>query len=499
MSTPFNPAGYPAVEEIDGNLSVKDPSGIGTYGIITADSFIGLTKSIGFLKALAGPDPKHPTVVQLPNNTILPIPLSFYGLTGDDATWINQAMTFAPGSGSINSYLGGFNQTGGLVELLANAVYNTKTDVVVSPGIWLRGNGRGTIIACAHTANGHGIYAHGSQPGGANVQGVGTKISGLTVDASAVTSTIQFVNVDFGDQFEIVLEDVKVQNNTTTGATGVAGNQPLGAVGFNWCNAFTLTEKLFMKRCVAENCGTPNLSSGSNPSLGGGAGLQSCSLSGASTSRMYSEIDLILNQQPGQNGLVIARQGHLMNGRCVIRGNMSVNTSGFNNSGVIVIGVGQAGHILQEYFDVHVETDPGTAGGGVVPYFIYFGSNADNTMTRCFGRLQGLDGFQNSNLSGANGQFSFSGQIFSGNAPGFNALTTPPTISWVSGTAVTYDGIDVMAFPSVSGGTITAVTYNGVALTGAFTGPFFLSGGMTLKFTFTGTLTVQLVPTGMTS
>jgi hypothetical protein len=280
------------------------------------------------------------------------------------------------------------------------------------------------------------VSSHGAQTGSQTIQGVGTIIRRLIVDGTNVAPTAQACPFDVGDQYSIVFEDVTVSNFTSSGKTGVSGAQPLGAVGFNINNQVTLTEKLYMRRCTVNNCGTPNLGSGATPNSGGGAALQFVTTGGSSTSHMYHDIDIHVNQQPGQNCLVIAHQGHLMNGRLVMRGNMWCPASGTNGSAAVVLGVGvgspQAGHIQREWFDIHVESDP-TGSGATQPWTIYQAGNADNTMTACEGRMQFLDGFQSSNLAtNTPGNFVFGGVITgdtnlsgvsatSGNGQPFNA------------------------------------------------------------------------------
>jgi hypothetical protein len=430
------------------------------------------------------PDP--PLVQRQPDGSLLALPMNMPDLWGpgynipggwDDATQINQALQQARSTGAIDAYLGGFGQTGGKVVLLANAIYTTQTDIIVPPGVWLEGGGRGTIIACTHQANGHGIYAHGDEHGGANIQGVGTKISNLLIDATAIAPAITFACLDYGDQYDIVLEDVTVQNNLATGTTNALGPFPLGGVGFNWNNVNTLTEKLFMRRCTANNCGPPNFTA--NPNQGaGGAALQLMTTGGAiNTSRMYSDIDLHINQQAGQHGVVIARQGLWENGRAVVRGNMNCPASGLNGAAGLVIGVAnvgggsaQAGHVVRMEFDWHIESD-----GTVQPYDIYFGTNADNQFLSSGGRLQFLDGFTSSNVSGF-GNFGFSGRLHS---PG-SALVTAvlPAASPVLGTVYQNNGIDALV--SIFGGTVSGVVINSIG-TGQTSGTFLIRNNATIQ------------------
>ena len=355
-----------------------------------------------------------PVIQGQPDGTLVVLPLANFNYPGDDAGPINAALIQAAGTGQVNAWLGGNGQTGGRVQLAPNQVYNVQSTISVPPGCTLESTGRGAVLAFSGT--GPCVYAHGDQTGSQVIQGVGSIIRCLTIDGTNVAPTATARALDAGDQFSIVLEDVTVQNFTSTGTTGNSGAQPLGAVGFCINIITTLTEKLYMRRCTVNNCGTPNLGAGATPNSGGGAALQFVTTSGNSTSHMYHDIDIHINQQEGQNGFVIAHNGHLMNGRFVMRGNMQCPAAGtVNGSAAIVIGVGVGsptpGHIQREWFDVHVESDP-TASGATQPWTIYAAGNADNTMTACEGRLQFLDGFQNSNLvTNAPGNFVFFGPI----------------------------------------------------------------------------------------
>lgn len=347
-----------------------------------------------------------------------------------------------------------------------------------------------------YVGNGIGISSHGTAPGGAPLEGNGCQLLDFTLDGTACGAAATVTGIDVGDQYGILLWRVTVQNFTSTGTTAFTGSNPLGAVGININNFNTLTEKLFVWSVCINNCGTPNLGPGTAPNTGGGAAFQLVTTSGSSTSHMYSEIDIQINQQPGQNGLVIARQGHLMNGRLIMRGNMNLPGSGNNGSAAIVVGVGtgggQAGHIQRMYMDVHIESDGG-AGGTTQAFTIYAGLNSDNTINRCHGRLQFLDGFQNSNLAvGTQGVFEFSGPIVGGDT----VLVLTPSLGIVSsGTPVNYNGNDAALYFAASGGSVSAIVLNGNTLA-TFSSPLIVCAGTTITFTFTGTLNTSTARIG---
>lgn len=505
----FNPRRPAAVRQV---ITLPPPPGRPGRLVKLPGGRMGVSPSnLAAMSHLATPAPTTPppnldpplgsqVIGSLPDGTmyVLPLPAGFGG--ADDAGPINTALLQARGTGQGDAFLGGQGTTGGVVRLAANgAVYNVQSTITVPCGVNLIGGGPTSTIL-KYSGTGPCVYAHGAQQGGSNIQGVGTKLAGFLVDGAACPPGAQVSGVDAGDQYSLILEDITVQNFTSSGTTSSTGAYPLGAVGVNWANYFTLTEKCYMRRVTINNCGTPSTGPGSAPNTGGGAALQ-CYTAGAAVnaSRMYSEIDIHINQQPGQNGLVIARQGHLMNGRFIMRGNMN-NTPGgvLNGSAAIVIGVSaggggaQAGHIQRMFLDVHVETD-GAAGGTSQPFSIYAGANADNTVNKCWGRLQFLDGVQNSNLAvGTNGTFEFSGPIIGGDT----VLPLCPSLGLItSGTPITYNGNDGMLYYQASGGAVTAITLNGVSMTN-FSSPIPVSAGTQIAFTFPGTISTNIVRVG---
>jgi hypothetical protein len=447
--------------------------------------------------AIGGPNTVLTSIAGIPtwsSNTILVYPSGDNsGVTNTDGISIANAIStgqrvlLAPGTfyvGVTGSTAAGINIPGA-----TNAG---------APGGYLMGSGSGNT-KIFYMGNGTGIISHGTQAGGASYQGIGATIAHLEIDGTNCAPTATVIGVDVGDQYDIMLYRVTVSNFTSSGTTGGTGTNPLGAVGIGIHNTTNLTEKCYVIDCTINNCGTPNTGGGATPLTGGGAAIQMYTAPGAvNTSRMYSVFDVHINQQPGQNGLVIARQGHLMNGVYRMRGNM--NCPNVNNgSAAIVMGTGavsdQTGHIQRMNLDIHVESDGGV-GGNSLPFTIYVGPNADHTINKCFGRLQFLDGYQDTNMPVAtDGTFEFEGPII-GNTT--TNLVTPPTETYTSGTTVTYNGVPMMLYAQASGGSISAVNYNGIALpSSAFNGPFYLKAGMTIKFTYTGALTTAQIGVGM--
>lgn len=394
----------------------------------------------------------------------------------------------------------------GQFVLLAPGAYyigtagNTATGLTVPgasntvPGGILAGSGSG-FTKLFYLGNGTAVYSHGTQTGGEAYQGIGATIRDLEIDGSNCGAAATVIGLDVGDQYDILIDRVTVSNFTSTGTTSSTGANPLGAVGIGIHNYFTVTEKCYLRHVTVNNCGTPNIGGGAIPSTGGGAAIQFYTAGAATTtSHMYGDYSVHINQQNGQNGLVIARQGHLMNGRFTMRGNMNAPSTGTNGSAAIVIGVGgsaQAGHIQRMNLDIHVESDGGS--GGSLPYTFYQGGNADNTVNRCQGRLQFLDGFQTANFPGTDGTFEFFGPIIGGDTN----LTTPPAETFPNGSTVTYNGIPVSLYIKASGGSVSAVVHNGVNIpSNDLGGPYDLCAGMTINISYTGTLAAALVPVG---
>lgn len=383
---------------------------------------------------------------------------------------------------------------GSWVQLQPSASYTLRSTLSVPgaitqgagnpplPGCRLSG-GRGTKLFSyfggAATNTGAAVSSHGTEVGGSSYQGFGAVIEMVTIDGANVPAATISTGLDYGDQYHFTLRDATIENFTSTGTTGglVAGSNPLGAVGLNSNNQVTLTEKQHITRVTINNCTNC---------------FQTVTTTGGSTSRMYSDIDLTFNTQPSQNGWVMARQGHLENGRLRVRGNMNAATSGTNTASLIVVGVAPGGSAQQAHsfnmeVDFNVEADP-TASGVLRPTTITFGTNADNTLTTWRGRMQFsyATGWQASNITVGppSGQWQFSGRLH-GDTSLFQGIS--PIAVFVSGTTYTNNGVDAQV--TISGGTVTSIAINGQT-TGLTSGTFLITMNSTIAITFTGSPTI---------
>lgn len=390
--------------------------------------------------------------------------------------------------------------TAGIPVLLAagnyyiGAVGNTSTGLTVlgatggatpgsaTPGGYLAGSSHG-LTKLFYVGNGTAVYCHGTQPGGAQYQGVGATIRNIEIDGSLCGATATVIGLDVGDQYDLVIEAVTVSNFTSSGSTNSTGANPLGAVGIGLHNYNTLSEKTHMRRCVVNNCTNA---------------FQTYTQSGAgTTSRMYSDIELHVNLQPDQNGWVMARQGHLENGRFTMYGNFNCPGSGTNTAAAIVCGVGsvspQQAHSFDMEVDICVEADP-TSAGALRPTTIAFGTNADNTLTTWRGRIQfsyagGWQAASGMVLAGGSGSsWQFSGRLH-GDANLFAALQ-PYTGNPVNGTTYTNNGPDAVVY--ATGGTVSSIVVNGTA-TGLTSGAFLLPTNATIQFNFSGAPTTTWI------
>lgn len=433
---------------------------------------------------------------------IYQIPLSLYSpnfnvTNADDANLANQALQYL-----LNNY-GGGRLSWGPFQYFGLSTINV-------PARMFRIGGSGFSTQWNFFNNGVGINSHGNEPGLASIEGTGTVFEHFVVDMTNVPSNAISTGMSIGDNNNFWVENVTIQNVTSTGSTNPAtganaGSNPTGAVGFAIDNQVSLTEKVHANVCI-NNCGTPNLgATGLNAAQSGGAGVLVVNSGGGgppdTTSHMYThDLNIQFNQQAGQNGLVLGRQGHIQNGHLKMFGNFFCPNSGTAQCAGIVLGVqnlaggSQAGQIQRMFMDIYCEID-NTNGLSGAPTTIYWAGNAANTINRCFGRMQWLgstNGWQNTNLPIAtNGTFEWSGPVL-GSDTILNQTGLVGLGVITSGSTVTYNGPDVVMVMSVSGGSATALTINGVTMPAtAIPGAFPMSAGMSFSVTFTGSLNVS--------
>lgn len=473
-----------------GILAFRDPNWVASNVTTGKFTFNGILYGDSALNAAV----QIPADWAIPPGYTVTLPV---GGTGDDGANIS-AVAAAAHNSAADAYMGGAGQQSGLVVLAPNQVYNVKTTITLPPGCELWGN-RGTILA--YSGTGPCIQAQGNEVGTPllGIQGMGSRIISCTVDGSAVSPTAMAGGIEVGGQYDIVLQDVTVQNFTSSGTDNAlaapgggnfnyGGYFPLGAYGISICNRNTLTEKVIFKNVTINNCGTPNLST-TPPSQAGGAGIQVINPKGGaqSGSQMYAFMDVHMNQQQGQNGLVLGRNAQLYYCSLRMKGNMFSTGSGTNGGAVFVIGVGDNvnnynAHMSLANYDINIEC---TGGGSTSskPFTVWFGQNSDNTWNNGFGtmRFAGMRSATNSPQFtyqvGANGtpSMQFSGRIWgdTGLAAVANPVATP-----AFNTLYTNNGNDAVVY--VSGTGITNVVVSGVA-TGLTSGAFILPTSQTIQ------------------
>lgn len=441
----------------------------------------------------------EPMLVEHRPGWIYQIPMSTQGpnfnvSNADDAALANFALQYL-----LNNYGGGKLQWGPF-NYIGQSTMNIPARMFVVEGA-------GFLTQWQHNNAGPCFNSHGSEPGGSAIQGTGTIFESFSIDGTNVPSNAISTGMSIGDNNDFYLNNVTIQNFTATGTSPQPGNvnsgaNPTGAVGLAIDNQVSLTEKLFARVNIS-NCGTPNLGAGAtNPGQGGGAGVLLVTTTGVNTSHMYThDLNIHFTQQAGQNGLVIARQGHLMNGHMKMFGNFYCPNSGQAQCAGIVMGVQnttggnpQAGHIQRMHLEIYCELD-NTNGLSGAPFTIWQGGNADNTINKCSGRMSwlgGTNGWQNTNLPIAtNGTFEFTGPVIgSDTVLGQTGLVNLGIIS--SGTPVNYNGPDCVMFITTTGGAPTNVVMNGTNLpNSSIPGLFPMTAGMSFTITFPGTCSVS--------
>lgn len=211
MPSPTNPNGYPAATDIEGNLTVKDPSHVGQYGNITADGTITASAFVG----VVGGGPTGVTNV----------PASLDPTGAADSLAIANALAALPA-------------TGGVIQLLPGIIIN-KPIVIQQNGVTLRGiagpeapsgdaagKGFGTTIkvAAGFTNPSFGAFATGAilvmdqSPGVAGNPTFGINIRDLWIDLSSAPASVDGI-ATFG-----AIQSLAIVNVGVNKATGHAVN-----------------------------------------------------------------------------------------------------------------------------------------------------------------------------------------------------------------------------------------------------------------------------------
>lgn len=400
----------------------------------------------------AGPAPGIPLVIQMLDRVVW-FPYSAYGLRGDDAIWGNVAIALAEASPFCNRVVAAAGQ------FSFNAIDGPLgMGAVEIPAYNLIFEGQAYLTQFNMFTGGSAIYCQGTIPlvGAYQAQGNGTKLLNFVVDGTSVPSNVTSIGVDIGSAPDLEV-NIVIQNFTATGTSNQFGANPLGAVGFCNANRNTWTEKM-RGHVVINNCTNA---------------IEYVTLGSASTSHMYQDMSYHINLEPHQNALVIARQGHVENGRLRMYGNMWCDSNP-NSASAIVLGVGnQAGHFYRVRMEIYVESDPGSTPTADTPFTITYGTNTDNQIQGCHGFMRFLDGFQSSNLPTVEpGYFVF-----------FGPIVGDSVLSGISQAAGTGDAAVAAGQPYVS----AVGFYDGA-------GGIYVNSGDYFKFTLTANITISLAP-----
>jgi hypothetical protein len=343
----YNPSGYPVDQYIDGNLTLRDPTSTGKYGILTV-----------------------PTLRSSQFATVTP--------SGD--------ITGATDAVAIQNAL----NTVGYVSLAANANYYLNAPLVMPYNGTLQGAGKGsTILNCVGTPGGTNnafIYWHATALVGAGLPYAalnGGIIRDVTIDGTNAAANT--AGLDWGDAWGMRIHDIRVQNFTASGCVGF-----WGISRYNW------TEKANVQGVELINNATQGIIDGNQ-----GSGH-------VSPSWEYCSFDFNVFVASGQQGIVIQGGAYLTGGKqFVIRGNVN---AGSGTAGPLLTITGAAGSLYSKIgAGVNVIINVENNGSGTPPQTINFG-NVNNTISNCYGSMEfGGNSWTQSNA--VTGQLSFGGII----------------------------------------------------------------------------------------
>lgn len=446
--------------------------GIGTNGqqLQVVNGAVAWAPQLGIPKG--GPSASQQVIWQQPDGSMLVLPLSTYGIVnGDDGLWINTAYGLLPTYTDPDM---GTVQTIGTVQLEA-ATYNIISGIVKPPQCNLVGQGPGTFLSCKTT--GAVISSHYGAVGGTNQNLTKAgRIAHLQVNGGAASANAGATGISVGDGNQHTIEDVWIGDFNAAGCTGLLVT-----------NTHFFTEKAAVKRVFIWNCET----------------LCQMITAVSDVSHEYNDYELYLRAYgkgnginildnnvatPGndQRGVVVS--GVHFNGSLRVRGNYITPISSLAPAGAPVPAMislyssgGTAGS-MNGTIDFHMECN----GGGLAPYKIYLN---DTSVVVGNNGAQGLLRFDGGTDQAAPtiGQFAFQGNI--NDCQTFRRVQAPTPPASGSGYQNIQD--DAWVYLSTSGGTITAVTVDSVALpivAGATQGPFLVKWNRFITPTYTGTL-----------
>jgi hypothetical protein len=395
------------------------------------------------------PPPGIPIIQTQPDGTLIVLPLSYFGYTGDDAGPINDALQRCHEiAGGPSQYGGSYNGPWqfGTVQL-GPYDYQIQSTIVKPPAVNLVGHRGGTRLFVA--AGVIGIYSHVAM-GGPQVSSPAQMTMGairdLWIDGSAGAAS----GIDFGGAWGAEITGVSMVNFTANGAIGLHLNNAPNSVAAEW------TEKCKIE-CHIKHCNIACVieNSSSNP--------QSDSFE-YNDITLYIILDNTTSPSP-QQGIILRGGAYLSGGSLKVRGNFPANSGPVLN---ITGSDGSGGwsSIYHSFVDITVESNANTNQ----PQTIVFG-NANNFIHICLGILTfQFASWVPSNATAAN--FQFKGVIDGDNALlAANAAVTTPGVPAANTDQANLTQTDVMVY--ISGGTGVAVKVDGVA-TGLAAGSFYV-------------------------
>lgn len=322
---------------------------------------------------------------------MLVLPLSFYGLSGDDAVWINAAFAALPTNTSNNfggTYKGPW--TIGTVRLLP-ASYQLLTGIIVPNGgtARLKGHGPGTILFAHTGVTALTIRGYGGGWGPTDTFAMQThaEISGLRIDGQGVGNGA-FSGIDIGGGWGHKIRDVAIVNYFGTSNIGLRiANLTAGGQNATW------TEKSCFDVDVLK-CTTCVYITGGN-----GA---------ANDSFEYNDFKFKCQCSANQTAVVVDNGAFLYRSDIVIRANMA------DNSGAVLTVKGNDGGVGNSSSISVCRIFIGAEHNNTVntPQTILFGDAVNNTMNNCTGLLSfGFTASAWTPSNGNTGNFSFGGMI----------------------------------------------------------------------------------------
>lgn len=344
---------------------------------------------------LLGPFTATPTVWRLPDSSILVMPLSTYGFTGDDAVLINKALAMltAPGTTGPST-----------VRLMNGGIYDIQSTIGGSSWVYgTRLDGNGATLNWAGPANSDCVNLMGVNSGGYNQAYPAGGMDHINIIDAGSNAGCTGLRYGAGEGFGFQRVRVHQFSDANNGSHGIIEDNTQG-----W------TEKTHIQAEVTQ-CDTGFYIF--TPATGG------------APSHEYNTWDLFIRAYQHQTLLRMnGNGGFTSGGELHLKGNcgQQAHPSGNTTATASVMDLSAGGNMNKCLIYVEVET---TGSGSFTWQTITFGPSATGgTMNDCMGMLRFLDsGFTVSDAVAS--QFSFGGMITENNAPstvGLKSVNTKP-------------------------------------------------------------------------